>query len=240
MRTSHMDSWEDIIEKDAPVAAVVGLGTDKWEGEDEDDIVESWDVLDEDEDENKTATISTQENKKPKRRTLTQIKAEKEAARIKEQELRQENEAKVKASMQGSELTAAQLQRIQEQSDLDLCKDTFGVFDKQEPTSRDDFERIFILVREKLLKYESSPHYSPCLENLVRDLAVSADIDSLKKMATMFSAMASEKQKQLQKTNVSKKKAKGKVAVRLERNDDDIFGADSANHADDFDDGDFM
>ena len=44
----------------------------------------------------------------------------------------------------------------------------------------------------------------------------------------------------LLQTNVTKKKAKGKVAVRLERNDD-IFGADSVNNIGDYDDdGDFM
>ena len=93
-------------------------------------MVESWDALDDDNEEGENAADDKptgQVNgdvKKPKRRSLAQIKAEKEAQKIKDEEERARRAEEMKTAP--PQLTAAQLQRIQEDADLELCKDTFG------------------------------------------------------------------------------------------------------------------
>ncbi|XP_040825294.1 eukaryotic translation initiation factor 3 subunit J isoform X3 [Ochotona curzoniae] len=108
------------------------------------------------------------------------------------------------------------LKKLQEESDLELAKETFGVnntvygIDAMNPSSRDDFTEFGKLLKDKITQYEKSLYYASFLEALVRDLCISLEIDDLKKITNSLTVLCSEKQKQ-EKQSKAKKKKKGVV-----------------------------
>ncbi|XP_011796568.1 PREDICTED: eukaryotic translation initiation factor 3 subunit J isoform X2 [Colobus angolensis palliatus] len=108
------------------------------------------------------------------------------------------------------------LKKLQEESDLELAKETFGVnntvygIDAMNPSSRDDFTEFGKLLKDKITQYEKSLYYASFLEVLVRDVCISLEIDDLKKITNSLTVLCSEKQKQ-EKQSKAKKKKKGVV-----------------------------
>lgn len=109
------------------------------------------------------------------------------------------------------------LKKLQEDSDLELANDAFGVssttnnvagIDAMCPSSKDDFTEFEKLLKEKICQFEKSVHYAHFLESLVRELCISLEVDDLKKVSSSVSVLLSEKQKQ-EKQNKGKKKKKG-------------------------------
>lgn len=106
------------------------------------------------------------------------------------------------------------LKKLQEESDLELAKETFGVnntcgIDAMNPSSKDDFTEFGKLLKEKITQYEKSLHYAGFLEALLRDVCISLEVDDLKKITNTLTVLCSEKQKQ--EKNKAKKKKKGVV-----------------------------
>lgn len=102
------------------------------------------------------------------------------------------------------ELIAEKLerQRLQQESDLNLAKDAFGINPDGTDTSvlntiqlatRQDFEGFRKALTSKLLNYSRSPHYVPFLEELFRDLAVGLEAEDIKKIDTSLTAVFNEK-----------------------------------------------
>uniref|UniRef100_G1SNT1 Eukaryotic translation initiation factor 3 subunit J n=1 Tax=Oryctolagus cuniculus TaxID=9986 RepID=G1SNT1_RABIT len=108
------------------------------------------------------------------------------------------------------------LKKLQEESDLELAKETFGVnntvygIDAMNPSSREDFTEFGKLLKDKITQYEKSLYYASFLEALVRDVCISLEIDDLKKITNSLTVLCSEKQKQ-EKQSKAKKKKKGVV-----------------------------
>uniref|UniRef100_A0A671DXZ2 Eukaryotic translation initiation factor 3 subunit J n=1 Tax=Rhinolophus ferrumequinum TaxID=59479 RepID=A0A671DXZ2_RHIFE len=108
------------------------------------------------------------------------------------------------------------LKKLQEEADLELAKETFGVtntvygIDAMNPSSRDDFTEFGKLLKDKITQYEKSLYYASFLEALVRDVCISLEIDDLKKITNSLTVLCSEKQKQ-EKQSKAKKKKKGVV-----------------------------
>ena len=71
------------------------------------------------------------------------------------------------------------LKKLQEESDLELAKETFGVnntvygIDAMNPSSRDDLTEFGKLLKDKITQYEKSLYYANFLEALVRDVCIS-------------------------------------------------------------------
>uniref|UniRef100_A0A8C5VM47 Eukaryotic translation initiation factor 3 subunit J n=1 Tax=Microcebus murinus TaxID=30608 RepID=A0A8C5VM47_MICMU len=108
------------------------------------------------------------------------------------------------------------LKKLQEESDLELAKETFGInntvygIDAMNPSSREDFTEFGKLLKDKITQYEKSLYYASFLEVLVRDVCISLEIDDLKKITNSLTVLCSEKQKQ-EKQSKAKKKKKGVV-----------------------------
>ena len=223
------DQWDD--EDFEPTT--VKVSTDKWEGEDEeDDVRDSWDA-DEEQDASKKENVeapTTQAAAKKKRRKLEEIIAEKEAKKADEFRKRQE-EMKLNEK---SEDTRDQLQkkmdeiRLQEEADLELAKEAFGdsstisspshlLSSKLE--SKDDFDMFRKLIADRISPstVSLSPHFIPFVEDVLRDVvSVIGDIDDLKKISGVLSALYNEKLKasKSSKGKKSKKVTAGKFSAK--------------------------
>ncbi|NXP04548.1 EIF3J factor, partial [Thinocorus orbignyianus] len=210
------DSFE-VVE---PVAKrlVPGVAGDRWAGEDEEgDVKDNWD--DEEEEEEVKETEVKQEPKVSEKKKIAEKIKEKEKLQKKKQE---ELKKRLEAPEEHKELTPEEqladklrLKKLQEESDLELAKETFGVnntygIDAMNPSSKDDFTEFGKLLKEKITQYEKSLHYASFLEALVRDVCISLEVDDLKKITNTLTVLCSEKQKQ-EKQNKAKKKKKGVV-----------------------------
>ncbi|KAF3832710.1 hypothetical protein F7725_026375 [Dissostichus mawsoni] len=231
--TANMADWDaETFEPEEPnkKAAVV----DKWEGEDdEDDVKDNWDD-DEEEKEKRAAMKKDQRERKPVK--------EKEEEKMKELE---ENEEELSPE----ELLADKLRvkKLQEEADLELAKDAFGVsstassvtgLDAMCPSSKEDFTEFENKLKEKISQFETSVHYSSFLDSLFRELCISLEIEDLKKVSNSLTALLSEKQKQ-EKQNKGKKKKKGVVAgggLKAQLRDDMEYGEFDGGYAQDYED----
>ncbi|XP_027321428.1 eukaryotic translation initiation factor 3 subunit J [Anas platyrhynchos] len=219
---AEADSWDaDSFEVVEPVAKrlVPGVAAgDRWAGEDEeDDVKDNWD--DEEEEEEAKETEIKQEPKVSEKKKIAEKIKEKEKQQKKKQE---ELKKRLEAPEEHRELTPEEqladklrLKKLQEESDLELAKETFGVnntcgIDAMNPSSKDDFTEFGKLLKEKITQYEKSLHYASFLEALVRDVCISLEIDDLKKITNSLTVLCSEKQKQ-EKQSKAKKKKKGVV-----------------------------
>lgn len=204
-----------------PVRKVAGGGTaggDRWEGEDEDeDVKDNWD---DDDDENKEEAEVKPEVKISEKKKIAEKIKEKERQQKKRQEeikkrLEEPEESKV-LTPEEQLADKLRLKKLQEESDLELAKETFGVnntvygIDAMNPSSRDDFTEFGKLLKDKITQYEKSLYYASFLEALVRDVCISLEIDDLKKITNSLTVLCSEKQKQ-EKQSKAKKKKKGVV-----------------------------
>ncbi|XP_013405684.1 eukaryotic translation initiation factor 3 subunit J [Lingula anatina] len=233
------DAWDaDDFDPDKGFEAVKvpGVSNDKWEGEDEEDAVkESW----EDEDEEKVDLQTTVAPKKKK-------KTVKEKIAEKEEKKRLEHEARIKAmeAMTPEEKLAEKLrlQKLQEEGDLEIAKETFGMqqglgktgIDAMHPVSKDEFEEFEKALKDKLIQYEKSAFYVAFLENLFRDVTAGLEVDDVKKLASTLNAISNEKTK-AEKALKGKKKKKAS-SLNVGRGDimDSIGAAD--DYGDEFDD----
>nr|XP_009506257.1 PREDICTED: eukaryotic translation initiation factor 3 subunit J [Phalacrocorax carbo] len=179
-------------------------------------VADNWD--DEEEEEEVKETEIKQEPKVSEKKKIAEKIKEKEKLQKKKQE---ELKKRLEAPEEHKELTPEEqladklrLKKLQEESDLELAKETFGVnntcgIDAMNPSSKDDFTEFGKLLKEKITQYEKSLHYASFLEALVRDVCISLEVDDLKKITNTLTVLCSEKQKQ--EKNKAKKKKKGVV-----------------------------
>uniref|UniRef100_A0A452HYV5 Eukaryotic translation initiation factor 3 subunit J n=1 Tax=Gopherus agassizii TaxID=38772 RepID=A0A452HYV5_9SAUR len=204
------DSWDaDSFEVADPVARRLvptpGAGGDRWAGEDEEDEV-------------KVGVAGRESKVSEKKKIAEKIKEREKQLKKKQEEIKKRLEAPEEAKELTPEEQFAdklRLKKLQEESDLELAKETFGVnntcgIDAMNPSSKDDFTEFGKLLKEKITQYEKSLHYASFLEALVRDVCISLEVDDLKKITNALTVLCSEKQKQ-EKQSKAKKKKKGVV-----------------------------
>ena len=222
--------WDD--EGFEPPASRSIAVKDRWEGEDEDDVKDNWDDdADEDDEENKL-TDNGEPNAVPvkKKKSLKERIAEKEEKkRLEQEQKRKEQEEEVATQELSPEEMAAEKVRqrqLQEESDLLLAVETFGVsdglrgqIDGMEPSSKEDFDKFEELLRTKITKYERSPHYVPFLENLFRQIVIDLEVDDIKRLGSTLTALSNEKAKQQKGTKGKKKKQKASLVVGKDTDD---------------------
>ncbi|CAD5111103.1 DgyrCDS448 [Dimorphilus gyrociliatus] len=204
-------SWDD--EDFDPGVNYSSRVTDKWEGEDEDDAADNWEDLDEDE--QKAA------EEKKKLETVKKKKSLKDKIAEKEEKLKKEREERIKAKEQmEKELTAEERQKRVEESDFELAKNMLGVNDAKpvgdgiesmQPKSKSDFEEFANALSKKICQFETNPFYATFLESLFRNLTVNIESDSIKKLGTCLTVLATEKSKQEKPAKGKKKKTGPKL-----------------------------
>ncbi|MGH0189020.1 UNVERIFIED_CONTAM: hypothetical protein FKN15_032858 [Acipenser sinensis] len=209
------DNFENLV-PDVPVKK--GVVLDKWEGEDEEeDVKDNWD---DEEVEEKKEEKKTEVKVSEKKKLSEKIKEKEQKQREKQEELKKRlEEPEVPAEMTAEEQLEEKLRirKMQEEADLELAKEAFGVtavnnvtgIDDMIPSSKDDFTEFENLLKEKICRYEKSIHYSSFLESLFRDLCTSLEVEDLKRINNSLTVLFNEKQKQEKQNKAKKKKNKG-------------------------------
>ncbi|XP_033120743.1 eukaryotic translation initiation factor 3 subunit J-like [Anneissia japonica] len=171
-----MADWDDDdFDVDAGFAGD-GPG-DKWEGEDEEEVKDNW----EDEEDEKKLPAATSESggvkafqvqkKKPLSERIQEKEEEKRKIALEKQKQKEAEEKKLTPSEIQAE--KARQQQIQEEADLMLAKEMFGLstttgpsIDKMQPNNKEEFAEFAKLLKEKILQFEKSPHYCELLEDV--------------------------------------------------------------------------
>uniref|UniRef100_A0A8C9YEC3 Eukaryotic translation initiation factor 3 subunit J n=1 Tax=Sander lucioperca TaxID=283035 RepID=A0A8C9YEC3_SANLU len=220
---------------------------DKWEGEDEEEEVkDNWD--DEDEDGEKKAEMKKTETKVSEKKKLSEkIKEKENRLKKKQQELKNELE-KEKEELSPEEQLAEKMRvkKLQEDADLELAKDAFGVsstsnivtgIDAMNPSSKEDFTEFEKLLKEKISHFEKSVHYSSFLDSLFRELCISLEVEDLKKVSNSLTVLLMTYLPVQQ--NKGKKKKKGVVpggGFKAQLRDDLDYAEFDGGYAQDYED----
>ncbi|XP_056103964.1 eukaryotic translation initiation factor 3 subunit J-B isoform X1 [Rhinichthys klamathensis goyatoka] len=257
------DDWDaDSFDPSEPIVVAAAL-VDKWEGEDEEeDVKDNWDDDEEEKEEEKKVEQIKAEVKPPEKKKLSDKIKEKELAEKKKQdELRKKQESAISENLSPEELIAEKLRlkKLQEEADLELAREAFGVdpaaanssttvmttnndsgIEAMCPSSKDDFVAFEKLLKDKITQFEKSVHYSSFLESLFRELCISLEVDDLKKINTTLSALLNEKQKQEKEKKANKKKKKGVLpsgGLKAKMKDDIAdYGEFDGGYGNDYDD----
>lgn len=242
-----MADWdaESFEPEEANKKAVVMV--DKWEGEDDDeDVKDNWDDEDE-EGEAKKAQMKKDAKVSDKKRLSEKIKEKENRLKKKQQEQLKKEEEDEELTLEEQQAEKLRVQKLQEDADLELAKDAFGVsstsnsvtgIDAMCPSSKEDFTEFEKLLKEKISQFEKSDHYSSFLDSLFRELCISLEVEDLKKVTNSLTALLSEKQKQ-EKQNKGKKKKKGVVpggGLKAQLRDDLDYAEFDGGYAQDYED----
>ncbi|KAM3959265.1 LOW QUALITY PROTEIN: eukaryotic translation initiation factor 3 subunit j [Aphomia sociella] len=232
-------SWDaDNFEPKLPTTLT---SSNKWEGEDEEDNVkESWEDEEEEKDEEKK---NFRQPPKPKKKIQDKI-AEKE--RLEREKLERLNAEKPE-ELTPEQKIAEKLrqQKLQEESDLRLAMETFGVtdggsgkIDSFNPTSKAEFTEFADMLTKKITFYKNKEEFPGFAEELFRNIIVQMPSADIKRIKLSVDNLYIEKQK-AEKNEKSKKPTKGKGKAKLKMEGDnahlnqyDTYG----NFDDDYDD----
>ncbi|XP_075981119.1 eukaryotic translation initiation factor 3 subunit j [Anticarsia gemmatalis] len=237
-------SWDaDNFEPKLPTTLTT---SNKWEGEDEEETVkESWeDEEEEKKDEEKTEVPAAPP--KPKKRIQDKI-AERER-----QEREKAERLSVEKSVEPEELTPEQKlaeklrqQKLQEESDLRLAMETFGVtetavgkLDAFNPNTKAEFTEFADLLTKKISLYKAKEEFPGFVDDLVRNIIVQMHSGDIKRIKMTVDNLYIEKQKS-EKSDKSKKptKGKGKAKLKVEGDNAHLNQYDTyGNYDDDYDD----
>ncbi|XP_076659635.1 eukaryotic translation initiation factor 3 subunit J [Halictus rubicundus] len=214
------DEWDV---ENAEAKFNIDIRSNKWEGEDEEeDVKDSWeDVEEEKKDVEKPAEVP-KAKPKPKKALAERIEE-------REKKAREEAERKVKEKEEAltpEEKRAEQLkrQRLQEEADLRLAMETFGVannenvlsLDNTVPDTKEEFEQYGSVLAEKINQFAKNAEFPPFAEELVKTVALNLSSIHLKKVKTMIDNLLIEKQKVEKGDKAKKNKGKGKAKLKIE------------------------
>ncbi|XP_071795141.1 eukaryotic translation initiation factor 3 subunit J-A-like [Asterias amurensis] len=214
-----MADWES-EDFDPDQGFVKPVATDRWDGEDEEpDVKDTWEDSDSEKKEAPTGTETTAKaTQVKKKKSLEATLKAKEEKRKKELEKRRLQAEQDKLSPEEQIAEKLRQQKLQEESDLQLARETFGVsaddnssrLDSINPTTEEEFQELGKLLQEKLQPLEKSPHYVDMLDALFQACSLSLEADQVKRLGTSLTAIANEKAK-AQKNVKAKKKSKKAV-----------------------------
>ncbi|XP_012253156.1 eukaryotic translation initiation factor 3 subunit J [Athalia rosae] len=215
------DEWDaDNVEAKFDLA----MRSNKWEGEDEEEEVkDSWEDGEEEKKDVEKAAEAPKAKAKPKK-TL----ADKLVEREKKTREEAERKAKEKEEALTPEEKRAEMlrrQRLQEEADLRLAMETFGVtpdavnavgLDAAMPDTKEEFDEFNEALSKKINQFNKHAEFTAFAEELIKNIAVNLSSTSLKKLKTTIENLAIEKQKIEKGDKGKKNKGKGKAKLRLE------------------------
>jgi len=233
-----MEDWEKAADDPSLlVVQPVPINVNKWAGEDEDDVQDSWDLEEEKKDEEKVEIKMVKA--KPKKSLAEKI-AEKERAKQEEEEAKlAQREAELTPEQKLAE--KLQLQKIQEEADLRAAMDTFGVAEKDRcgidlmnPTNKAELSEFCEALSKKVGQYKQLPDFPQFVEDLVRGLCINLTSMDMQKIKKSVDTLYTEKQKMEKEKSKKGGKGKGKATIRKIEDNENIkdYGDDPYDYDD--------
>ncbi|KAL0820141.1 hypothetical protein ABMA28_006075 [Loxostege sticticalis] len=237
-------SWDaDNFEPKLPTTLT---SSNKWEGEDEEEIVkDSWeDEEEEKKDEEKKEAAPVPVATKPKKKIHDKIAERERLEREKAERLTTPEKVE---ELTPEEKLAEKLrqQKLQEESDLRLAMETFGVtgdavgkLDSFHPTTKEEFTEFSEMLSRKINIYKAREEFPPFVDELVRSILVQMSSADIKRIKMSVDNLYIEKQK-AEKNEKAKKptKGKGKAKLKVEGDNAHLNQYDNyGNFDDDYDD----
>jgi len=197
-------SWDD---EDFEPARVNNNHTFNGEDEEDDGLKDNWD--DEEEEDAEKAVPKSE----PKKKKTLEEKIKEREQKKKVELLAKMEEIKLMEE-QTRELTTEERQRAQEEADLEIAKDAFGISDEVpevsevpavpgvktidnfEPTNKTEFQELSTMVVQKFSTLELQSDYLYFLETTIRDCCAGFEPDDIKKISNTLNSLVLEKQKQ--------------------------------------------
>ncbi|XP_024880947.1 eukaryotic translation initiation factor 3 subunit J [Temnothorax curvispinosus] len=227
-----MDEEWDVDDVDNVEAKFdLAMRSNKWEGEDEEEEVkDSWEDVEEEK-----KDVEKRDVEKPAEAPKAKPKPKKALAeRIEEREKKAKEEAErkvkeIEESLTPEERRAELLrrQRLQEEADLRLAMETFGVtnatevspnesLDTMVPDTKEEFEQFGTALLQKINQFNKHAEYPPFAEELIKSIALNLSSNYLKKVKTIVDNLLIEKQKMEKGDKAKKNKGKGKAKLKIE------------------------
>ncbi|KAG5319364.1 EIF3J factor, partial [Pseudoatta argentina] len=115
-------------------------------------------------------------------------------------------------------------QRLQEEADLRLAMETFGVtevsqnesLDIMVPDTKEEFERYGTALSQKINQFNKHAEFPQFAEELIKSIALNLSSNYLKKVKTIVDNLLIEKQKMEKGDKAKKNKGKGKAKLKIE------------------------
>ncbi|XP_043288796.1 eukaryotic translation initiation factor 3 subunit J [Venturia canescens] len=215
------------------------MRANKWEGEDEEEeVMDSWeDVGEEKKDVEKPAEVP-KSKPKPKKSLSEKIEERERKAREEAEKKAKEKDEALTPEERRAELLRRQ--RLQEQADLRLAMETFGVtestgLDAMLPDTKEEFDQFCEILAQKINSFNKHTEFPGFAEELVNRIAVNLPSTSLKKLKTTLENLAIEKSK-LEKGDKGKKKGKGKAKLKIEGENTHLTEYDAYTYDNEYDD----
>lgn len=176
----------------------------KWDDEEDDEVKENWDDDDEEEPSKASSAGDATQAKAPASEPKEPGAKKKKQKALKEKLLAKDLEMSRPRTKEEQLADKLERQRLQEESDLMLAKEAFGVTSNGvdsassalgaiQLATRADFEAFRKALTGKLAAYTRSPYYVPFLEELCRELATDLESDDIKKLDTVLTTIFNEK-----------------------------------------------
>lgn len=233
-------AWdEDNFEPKLPTTLT---SSNKWEGEDEEEAVkDSWEDEEEEKKDEEKKDV-TPPPPKPKKKIHDKIAEKERLEREKAERLAEKEE-----EMTPEEKLAEKLQRqkMQEESDLRLAMETFGIsesaggkLDSFQPTNKEEFTEFGDLLSKKINLYKAKEEFPAFVDDLIKNIIVQMPSADMKRIKMTVDNLYIEKQK-AEKNEKAKKpnKGKGKAKLKVEGDNAHLNQYDSyGNFQDDYDD----
>ncbi|CAG2223859.1 EIF3J [Mytilus edulis] len=200
------------------------------------------DNWEDDDDEEKKTEEKDQEGKpfQRKKKKLADRIAEKQAAKLAAEEAEQEKNRKLTPEEEIAD--KLKKQRLQEESDLQLAKEAFGInkgsgIDGMFPEDEESFDKFGEAIKNKITTFEKRNN---CSVDLVKVFIKFLEAEDCRKLGQNLTNIYHEKQKIAKELN--KKKKKSKITLKSERDNDfnDLAASSSGNYGYDDIDDDFI
>lgn len=236
-------SWDaDNFEPKLPTTLTT---SNKWEGEDEEETVkESWEDEEEEKKDEEKTDVPAPPPAKPKKRIQDKIAEKERLEREKAERVSVEKVEELTPEQKLAEKLRAQ--KLQEESDLRLAMETFGVtaetgvgrIDGFQPTTKAEFTEFADMLTKKICLYKAREEFPTFIDEFMRNIVVQLPSADIKRIKMTVDNLYIEKQKS-EKMDKSKKpnKGKGKAKLKVEGDNAHLNQYDSyGNFDDEFDD----
>ncbi|KYQ51034.1 Eukaryotic translation initiation factor 3 subunit J, partial [Trachymyrmex zeteki] len=185
-------------------------------------ITDSWeDVEEEKKDVEKPAEVP---KAKPKPKKALAERIEEREKKAKEEAERKVKEKEEALTPEERRVELLRRQRLQEEADLRLAMETFGVTEVSQnesldtivPDTKEEFERYGAALSQKINQFNKHAEFPLFAEELIKSIALNLSSNYLKKVKTIVDNLLIEKQKIEKGDKAKKNKGKGKAKLKIE------------------------